>query len=62
MGAVRDVLYVCYDNVAYMNNTGIQRSSALLTARTFFDNPVLPESVIQGKPQPKNLTKDNGCA
>ena len=50
-----DMLYVCYDNGAYMN-TGIQRSSATPYGA---DTTTCPAgSVIQGKPQPrKNLTK-----
>ncbi|MCX5718112.1 MAG: thiamine pyrophosphate-dependent enzyme [Nitrospirae bacterium] len=50
-----DMLYVCYDNGAYMN-TGIQRSSATPYGA---DTTTCPAgSIIQGKPQPrKNLTK-----
>lgn len=50
-----DMLYVCYDNGAYMN-TGIQRSSATPYGA---DTTTCPAgSVIKGKPQPrKNLTK-----
>ena len=52
---IRDRLYVCYDNGAYMN-TGIQSSSA--TPR-FADTTTSPAgSVIPGKMQPrKDLTK-----
>ncbi|MDI6744934.1 MAG: thiamine pyrophosphate-dependent enzyme [Thermodesulfovibrionales bacterium] len=50
-----DMLYVCYDNGAYMN-TGIQRSSATPYGADTTTCPV--GSGIQGKPQPrKNLTK-----
>jgi len=50
-----DMLYICYDNGAYMN-TGIQRSSATPYGA---DTTTCPAgSVIHGKPQPrKNLTK-----
>lgn len=50
-----DMLYVCYDNGAYMN-TGIQRSSATPFGA---DTTTCPAgSVIHGKPQQrKNLTK-----
>ena len=50
-----DMVYVCYDNEAYMN-TGIQRSSS--TPR-FADTTTTPQgSVIPGKmQQKKNLTK-----
>ncbi|MEC4677095.1 MAG: thiamine pyrophosphate-dependent enzyme [Nitrospirota bacterium] len=50
-----DMLYVCYDNGAYMN-TGIQRSSATPMGA---DTTTCPAgSVIPGKPQKrKNLTK-----
>ena len=50
-----DMLYVCYDNGAYMN-TGIQRSSA---TPTFADTTTTPAGkVIPGKMQPrKDLTK-----
>ena len=45
-----DMVYVCYDNGAYMN-TGIQRSSA---TPTFADTTTSPAgSVIPGKMQPK---------
>jgi len=50
-----DIVYVCYDNGAYMN-TGIQRSSATPKGA---DTTTCPAgSVVQGKPQKrKNLTK-----
>src|SRR3989338_9193748 len=50
-----DLLYVCYDNEAYMN-TGVQRSSATPTGA---DTTTCPAgSVIPGKTQNrKNLTK-----
>ncbi len=50
-----DMLYVCYDNGAYMN-TGIQRSSATPMGA---DTTTCPAgSIIPGKPQKrKNLTK-----
>ncbi|MGN1298461.1 MAG: thiamine pyrophosphate-dependent enzyme [Candidatus Scatovivens sp.] len=50
-----DMLYVCYDNGAYMN-TGIQRSSA---TPHFADTTTTPAgSVVPGKMQPrKDLTK-----
>ena len=50
-----DMLYVCYDNGAYMN-TGIQRSSATPIGA---DTTTCPAgSVIKGKTQPrKNLTR-----
>lgn len=50
-----DLVYICYDNEAYMN-TGIQRSSS--TPR-FSDSTTTPVgTVIAGKPQKKkNLTK-----
>ena len=50
-----DMLYVCYDNGAYMN-TGIQRSSATPIGA---DTTTCPAgSVIKGKMQPrKNLTR-----
>jgi pyruvate ferredoxin oxidoreductase beta subunit len=50
-----DMLYVCYDNGAYMN-TGIQRSSATPFGA---DTTTCPAgSVVPGKPQQrKNLTK-----
>ena len=50
-----DMVYVCYDNEAYMN-TGIQRSSS--TSR-FADTTTTPQgTVIPGKmQQKKNLTK-----
>lgn len=50
-----DMVYVCYDNEAYMN-TGIQRSSS--TPR-FADTTTTPAGkVVPGKPQQKkNLTK-----
>ena len=50
-----DMLYVCYDNGAYMN-TGIQRSSA---TPSFADTTTTPAGkVIPGKMQPrKDLTK-----
>ncbi|MFN3479981.1 MAG: thiamine pyrophosphate-dependent enzyme [Thermodesulfovibrionales bacterium] len=50
-----DMLYVCYDNGAYMN-TGIQRSSATPIGADTTTSPV--GEVIQGKLQPrKNLTR-----
>ena len=50
-----DMLYVCYDNEAYMN-TGIQRSSATPFAAETKTAPV--GSVRKGKKQfPKNLTE-----
>jgi pyruvate ferredoxin oxidoreductase beta subunit len=51
----QDVLYVCYDNGAYMN-TGIQRSSATPLGA---DTTTCPAgSVVQGKPQGrKDLAK-----
>jgi len=50
-----DMLYICYDNGAYMN-TGIQRSSATPIGADTTTCPV--GDVIQGKPQPrKDLTK-----
>ena len=50
-----DMVYVCYDNGAYMN-TGIQRSSA---TQMFADTTTSPAgTVIQGKQQPrKDLAK-----
>jgi len=50
-----DMLYVCYDNGAYMN-TGIQRSSA---TPSFADTTTTPAgSVVPGKMQPrKDLTQ-----
>lgn len=50
-----DVLYICYDNEAYMN-TGIQRSSS---TPHFADTTTTPQgTVIPGKmQQKKNLTK-----
>ncbi|MDD2447562.1 MAG: thiamine pyrophosphate-dependent enzyme [Tissierellia bacterium] len=50
-----DMVYICYDNEAYMN-TGIQRSSS--TSR-FTDTTTTPAgSVVPGKPQnKKNLTE-----
>ncbi len=50
-----DMLYVCYDNGAYMN-TGIQRSSATPLGADTTTSPA--GSVIPGKLQPrKNMTK-----
>lgn len=50
-----DIVYVCYDNGAYMN-TGIQRSSATPMGANTTTSPA--GSVLQGKRQPrKNLTK-----
>ncbi|MEW6410463.1 MAG: thiamine pyrophosphate-dependent enzyme [Nitrospirota bacterium] len=50
-----DMLYICYDNGAYMN-TGIQRSSATPFGADTTTSPA--GSVIPGKLQPrKNLTK-----
>ncbi|HHN66306.1 MAG TPA: pyruvate ferredoxin oxidoreductase [Nitrospirae bacterium] len=50
-----DIVYVCYDNGAYMN-TGIQRSSATPFGANTTTSPA--GSVIPGKLQPrKNLTK-----
>jgi len=50
-----DLLYICYDNGAYMN-TGIQRSSATPFGADTTSSPV--GSVIKGKMQPrKNLTR-----
>ncbi|MEW6418314.1 MAG: thiamine pyrophosphate-dependent enzyme [Nitrospirota bacterium] len=50
-----DMLYVCYDNGAYMN-TGIQRSSA--TPRGADTTTMPAGSVIPGKTEPrKNLTR-----
>lgn len=50
-----DMLYVCYDNGAYMN-TGIQRSSATPIGADTTTSPV--GEVIPGKLQPrKNLTR-----
>ncbi|MCL5022181.1 MAG: thiamine pyrophosphate-dependent enzyme [Nitrospirae bacterium] len=50
-----DLLYICYDNGAYMN-TGIQRSSATPIGADTTTSPV--GSVIKGKTQPrKNLTR-----
>ena len=47
-----DMVYVCYDNGAYMN-TGIQRTSA---TPTFADTTTSPAgSVIPGKMQPKRI-------
>lgn len=50
-----DMVYVCYDNEAYMN-TGIQRSSS---TPHFADTTTTPQgSVIPGKPQQKkNMTQ-----
>ena len=50
-----DIVYVCYDNEAYMN-TGIQRSSS---TPHFADTTTTPVGkVVPGKPQhKKNLTK-----
>ena len=54
-----DMLYVCYDNGAYMN-TGIQRSSA--TPR-FADTTTSPAgSVIPGKQQPRKDLTEIMCA
>ncbi len=50
-----DMLYICYDNGAYMN-TGVQRSSATPFGADTTTSPA--GSVIPGKLQPrKNLTK-----
>jgi pyruvate ferredoxin oxidoreductase beta subunit len=50
-----DMLYICYDNGAYMN-TGIQRSSATPRGADTTTRPA--GSVIPGKTEPrKNLTK-----
>ncbi|HYA88962.1 MAG TPA: thiamine pyrophosphate-dependent enzyme [Nitrospirota bacterium] len=50
-----DMLYICYDNGAYMN-TGIQRSSATPLGADTTSSPV--GSVLKGKIQPrKNLTR-----
>lgn len=50
-----DMLYVCYDNGAYMN-TGIQRSSATPIGADTTTSPA--GSVVKGKTQPrKNLTR-----
>ncbi|NOY65533.1 MAG: pyruvate ferredoxin oxidoreductase [Nitrospirae bacterium] len=50
-----DIVYICYDNEAYMN-TGIQRSSATPLGANTTTSPA--GSVIPGKMQPrKNLTK-----
>ncbi len=50
-----DIVYICYDNGAYMN-TGIQRSSATPLGANTTTSPA--GSVIPGKLQPrKNLTK-----
>ena len=50
-----DMVYVCYDNGAYMN-TGIQRSSATPKYANTTTSPA--GKVIPGKPQPrKNLTE-----
>lgn len=50
-----DIVYICYDNGAYMN-TGIQRSSATPLGANTTTSPA--GSVIPGKMQPrKNLTK-----
>jgi pyruvate ferredoxin oxidoreductase beta subunit len=50
-----DMLYICYDNGAYMN-TGIQRSSATPIGSDTTSSPV--GSVVKGKMQPrKNLTR-----
>jgi len=50
-----DMLYVCYDNGAYMN-TGIQRSSATPFGADTTSSPV--GSVLKGKSEPrKNLTR-----
>ncbi len=50
-----DMLYVCYDNGAYMN-TGIQRSSATPLGANTTTRPA--GSVVPGKTEPrKNLTK-----
>ncbi len=50
-----DIVYICYDNGAYMN-TGIQRSSATPLGANTTTSPA--GSVIPGKVQPrKNLTK-----
>ena len=50
-----DMLYICYDNGAYMN-TGIQRSSA--TPRGADTTTMPAGSVIPGKTEPrKNLTR-----
>ena len=53
-----DMVYVCYDNEAYMN-TGIQRSSS---TPHFADTTTTPVgTVIPGKmQQKKNLTEDHG--
>jgi pyruvate ferredoxin oxidoreductase beta subunit len=50
-----DIVYICYDNGAYMN-TGIQRSSATPLGANTTTSPA--GRVIPGKVQPrKNLTK-----
>lgn len=50
-----DMLYICYDNGAYMN-TGIQRSSATPIGADTTTSPA--GSVLRGKMQPrKNLTR-----
>jgi pyruvate ferredoxin oxidoreductase beta subunit len=50
-----DMLYICYDNGAYMN-TGIQRSSATPIGTDTTTSPV--GSVVKGKTQPrKNMTR-----
>ncbi|GAB4421043.1 MAG: hypothetical protein OHK0032_16820 [Thermodesulfovibrionales bacterium] len=50
-----DMLYICYDNGAYMN-TGIQRSSATPLGADTTTSPA--GSVIHGKMQPrKNMTR-----
>ncbi len=51
------MVYVCYDNGAYMN-TGIQRSSA---TPKFADTTTSPAgTVIPGKAQEKRLNRNNG--
>jgi pyruvate ferredoxin oxidoreductase beta subunit len=45
-----DVLYVCYDNEAYMN-TGIQRSGLTQTASNTTTTP--PGKISKGNPRPK---------
>jgi len=47
----QDVLFVCYDNEAYMN-TGIQRSGATFPYAATTTSPA--GKVIPGKQQPKN--------
>ncbi len=54
-----DVLYVCYDNEAYMN-TGIQRSG--LTPTTSNTTTTPPGSASSGNPRPKKPMPDIAAA